>query len=145
MKKTSFKTTIKGFGNNAGIEVPLEVLDKLGAGKRPALNVAIGSYGWKGTVGAMGGMYLISFSKAHREALGLAAGDAVTVDLELDEGAREVEVPKELQEALSMSRLTDNFAKLTYSKRKEFSRQVTEAKLVDTKERRISKIIETLS
>lgn len=145
MKKTSFETTIKAFGNNAGIEVPQSVLDELSAGKRPPFNVSIGTYKWKSTVGVMGGMYLISFSKAHREASGLKAGDRVTVLLELDEGIREVEVPNALKEALKDQGLTEIFDKLSYSTRKEYTRQIHDAKAVETKQRRLTKIIDELN
>jgi hypothetical protein len=144
MKITTFDATIKGFGNNAGIEVPQSALDELGAGKRPPVNVAIGGYKWKSTVGVMNGMFLISFSKAHRDASGLTAGDKVTVTLELDEGIRKVEVPQALQSALVQAKLTDKFATLPYSARKEYARQVSEAKADDTRQRRIVKVIEQL-
>ncbi len=144
MKKTTFQTTIKGFGNNTGIEVPSESIDELGSGKRPPVEVKIGNYMYKSTVGVMGGMYLVSLSKAHREASGLSAGDKITVTLELEEGVREVEVPKYLKSTLVKENLYDVFSKLTYSKRKEFVRQVNEAKGEDTRDRRIIKIIELL-
>jgi hypothetical protein len=40
----TYTTTIKGMGNNAGIPVPPEVLDRLGAGKRPSLLVDVNGY-----------------------------------------------------------------------------------------------------
>jgi putative transposon-encoded protein len=144
MTTVSFETTIKGFGNNAGIEVPSTTLEALGAGKRPPVIVTIGNYSWKSTVGVMNGMFLISLSKAHRTASGLAASDKVLVKLERDEGLREVEVPLELQMALKQAKLSDMFAGLAYSKRKEYSRQITEAKSAQTKERRLIKIIDSL-
>jgi putative transposon-encoded protein len=144
MTTVSFETTIKGFGNNAGIEVPITTLEALGAGKRPPVIVTIGNYSWKSTVGVMNGMFLISLSKAHRTASGLAASDKVLVKLELDEGLREVEVPLELQMALKQAKLSDVFAGLAYSKRKEYSRQISEAKSAQTKERRLIKIIDSL-
>jgi uncharacterized protein YdeI (YjbR/CyaY-like superfamily) len=93
----------------------------------------------------MGGMYLITFSKAHREASGLKAGDKVTALLELDEGRREIEVPNALKETLKDQALTEIFDKLAYSSRKEYARQINDAKADETKQRRLLKIIGELS
>lgn len=141
MTSASFHTAIKSFGNNAGIEVPPSALDDLGGGKRPPVTVTIGDYRWNTTLGVMGGISLISLSKAHRDASGLKAGDHVTVTLELDQGPREIEVPSELQAALKDAGLTERFEALSYSTRKEHARQVREAKSSDTRQRRIAKVL----
>lgn len=141
MASASFHNAIKAFGNNAGIEVPPSALDELGGGKRPPVTVTIGDYSWNTTLGVMGGISLISLSKAHRDASGLKAGDPVTVTLELDQGPREIEVPSELQAALEDAGLTERFEALSYSTRKEHARQVREAKSSDTRQRRIAKVL----
>jgi len=143
--QTSFDTVILGFGNNTGIEVPDANLEALGRGKRPPVVVTVGGYSYQSTVGGMGGRTLISLPKAHREAAGLKAGDAVSVTLVLDDGPREVEVPAELQEALGRAGLADRFAALAYSKRKEFARQVREAKADDTRAGRIEKVLQAVT
>jgi len=71
-------------------------------------------------------------------------GEIVQVTLELDSGYRAVEMHPELVLALEKAGLTDIFAELSYSKRKEFTRQVAEAKADDTRLRRIEKVIESL-
>lgn len=144
MASTTFDTVILGFGNNTGIEVPAESLAALGAGKRPPVLVRIGDYTYRSTVSAMGGRALISLPKAHRDAAGLSAGDAVTVSLELEVGPRPVPVPPELAAALRDAGLAEAFERLAYSKRKEHARQVTEAKTDATRERRIAKVLEVL-
>jgi uncharacterized protein YdeI (YjbR/CyaY-like superfamily) len=88
---------------------------------------------------------MISLSKAHREAAGLKAGDKVTVTLELETTPRTVEVPDELAKALSKAGARKTFDALAPSKRKEFVRQVAEAKAPETRERRIEKIVASLS
>lgn len=145
MATTTFDTVILGFGNNTGIEVPEEHLAALGGGKRPPVVVAaIGDYTYRSTPGVMSGRSLISLPKAHRDAAGLKAGDAVTVTLTLEDGPRTVEVPPPLAAALQAAGLTDDFAALPYSRRKEFARQVTEAKADATRERRIEKVLAAL-
>jgi hypothetical protein len=79
-----------------------------------------------------------------REASGAKAGDTLNVTLELDDGYRQVDVPPALYEALKTSHLEKTFHDLIYSKRKEYARQVAEAKADDTRTRRIEKIIAEL-
>jgi len=84
-----------------GIEVPAEVVAGLGQGQRPPVRVTIGDYSYRTTVARMGGQFLISLSAENRAAAGVAAGDEVDVDLELDDAPREVEVPADLAAALA--------------------------------------------
>ena len=71
-------------------------------------------------------------------------GEIVQVTLELDSGYRTVEMHPELEGTLARVGLSEVFAELSYSKRKEFARQVNEAKADDTRLRRIEKVIESL-
>jgi hypothetical protein len=140
----SYDTVIRAFGNNAGIEVPPEVLTQLGAGKRPKVLVRIGDYSFATTVGGMGGLALISLSKAHREASGLRAGQQIHVDLELDAAPAEIAVPQELAAALAEAGLVEAFGKLAPSRRKEYARQISDAKADQTRDRRLAKILAEL-
>jgi len=141
----TFKTTIKQEGNNTGIEVPPDVIAALGTSKKPAVVVTVAGYTYRNTVAVMGSAYMISFSKAHREASGLKGGDAVEVTLELDTAPRTVEVPDDLAAALAeKSGAREKFDALAPSRKKEFVRQVVEAKAEDTRQRRIAKIVAEL-
>jgi len=141
---TTFDTVILGSGNNAGIEVPADSLAELGTSKRPPVVVTVAGYTYPSTVGTMGGRAMIPLSKAHRQAAGINAGDAVSVTLSLDEGHRAVEVPPALQAALERAGLASRFSELAYSRRKEFARQVADAKIDSTRERRITRVLEAL-
>ena len=87
---------------------------------------------------------MVVFPMRDRAAAGVAAGDRITVSLELDDGYRHVDVPQQLSDALNAHNLSEAFHNLTYSKRKEYARQVTEAKADDTRARRIEKVISSL-
>lgn len=145
MSVTTFETVILGFGNNTGIEVPARSLAELGSGKRPPVLVTVAGYSYRSTVAVMGGRTLISLPKAHRDASGLKAGDTVTVSLALEEGPRPVDVPAALQAALDAAGLHERFTALAYSRRKEFARQVDDAKSDATRQRRIEKVVQALS
>lgn len=142
--KTSFTTKLLGFGNNTGIEVPAENLQALGTSKKPPVSVTVNGFTYKSTVAVMGGRSMISFPKANREATGLAAGDEIAVVLELDDGVREVVIPPALHAELIAHKLLETFNALAYSKRKEFARQINDAKADETRNRRLDKIIASL-
>ena len=96
-----FRSTIELGGKTAtGFEVPGRVVDELGAGKRPAVQVTVNGHRYRSTVAVMGGRFLLPLSAQNRAAAGVAAGDEVTVDIELDTAPRVVEVPADLAAAL---------------------------------------------
>jgi len=67
-----------------GIAVPDDVLAALGAGRRPKVRVTIGDYAYRTSVGTVNGVAMLSISAAVRAAAGVAAGDEIEVDVELD-------------------------------------------------------------
>jgi hypothetical protein len=51
-----FRTTIQQSGKTAtGIQVPEQVVEALGAGKRPAVKVTLNGYTYRSTVAVLGG------------------------------------------------------------------------------------------
>lgn len=144
MTKTSYTTTVIGHGKHASIEIPDANLAEIGGNRRAPLKITINGYTYQGTATGVDGKCMVVFPSRDREASGAKAGDNVTVTLELDSGYRQVDTPEDLDDALLKHHLGDIFHDLTYSKRKEFARQVSEAKGEDTKARRIEKIINEL-
>ncbi len=141
-----FRTTILGTGKNAaGMEIPEEVVVALGKGKRPPVRVTINGYTYRNTVAVMGGVYMVSVSTDHRAAAGLAAGDVVDVDLELDTAPREVAVPDDFDAALDADpEARRTFDGLSYSNRSWHVLSIEGAKTAETRQRRIDKSIATL-
>ena len=140
-----YETTVVQMGNNTGIEVPPEVLDSLGGGRRPAVRVTVGDFSFESTVGAMGGRALIPFSAERRRASGIAGGDRVEVDLELDTSSRELPVPADLAAALEDAGAVEAFAALAPSGRKAHIVAVEGAKAEATRARRIAGIVHGLT
>jgi hypothetical protein len=130
-----------------GIEVPPEVLEGLGGGKRPAVTVTLnGDYTYRSSIGSMGGRYLIPVSADVRGKAGVAANDEVDVDVALDTAPREVAVPADLAAALDADPLVRKaFDGLAYSHRQRYVLSVEGAKTQQTRQRRIEKTIEELS
>ncbi len=142
----SFRTNILKTGkNNTGIQVPEEIIQKLGSNRRPLVQVTIKNYTYRSAVAVMDGKYMISLSAEHRQAANVQGGDEVEVTLELDLEPRVVEVPEDLKAALINAGAYKAFENSAPSMRKEYVRQVEEAKAQETRTRRISKIVEKLS
>jgi bacteriocin resistance YdeI/OmpD-like protein/uncharacterized protein DUF1905 len=144
--RARFSTSLLATGKNTtGIEVPPGLLEQLGAGKRPAVLVTIGSYTYRSTVGVMGGRSLIPVSADNRQQAGIAAGDDIDVALELDTAPRHVELPADLAEALSNDDMARQFFEgLSASQKKWHVQSVESAKTPETRQRRIGKSMEML-
>jgi len=139
----TFHTSILQTGKNtAGIQVPEDVIESLGGGKRPLVRVTINRYTYRSAVAVMGGKYMISFSSEHRNAAGVQGGEATDVTLEIDLEPRTVALPEDLEEALRNANAMDGFEKSAPSMKKEYVRQVESAKAGETRARRIAKIVE---
>jgi hypothetical protein len=141
-----FRTTIQSAGKTAtGLEVPPEVIAELGAGKKPAVRVTLGSYSYRSTVASRSGRYLIGVNAQVREEAGVAAGDEVDVELELDTAPRELELHPEFAQALDAEPDARRFFDgLSYSQRRWFAEPIGTAKTPETRERRIEKAVARL-
>ena len=141
-----FRTTILQGGKTAtGIEVPESVMEALNAGRKPAVRVTIGSYTYRSSVATVDGKSMVGVSAEHRAGAGVAGGDEVEVNIELDTEPRTVTVPDELAAALDADpEARATFDRLSYSNRSWHVLQVTGAKTEETRQRRIARSIEAL-
>ena len=140
-----FKTDILLSGNNTGIEVPPEVVEGLGGGKKPAVIVTIGSYSYRSTIAVMGGKFLIPLSSERRAESGLKGGDPVEVDLQLDTAPREVAIPEDLSAAMAGDATARAFFEtLSYSNKLKHALSVSDAKTPETRAKRVEKAMEML-
>lgn len=136
----TFRTTLSSFGNNTGIEVPPELIEAFGSGKRPAVVVNVNGYEYRNTVGVMAGKYLVSVSAAVRKATGLNGGDLIDVTLTLAREPRPVEIPDDFRAALDRSpEAAGFFAGLSNSLQRYHVDLVEGAKTPETRDRRIAK------
>jgi hypothetical protein len=138
----TFDTTVTAMGNNTGIEVPADLIERLGAGKRPAVVVSVNGYEYRNTVGVMGGRHLISISAAIRKETGLKGGDPIHVVLTVADAPREVAVPEDFAASLAADEtVAAFFAKLSNSLQRYHVDNVTGAKTPETRQRRIDKAV----
>ena len=141
-----FRTTLLQSGKTAtGFVVPPEVVEGLGAGRRPPVLVTINGYSYRNTVAVMGGDFMLGVSAEHREKAGVKGGDALEVELELDTAPRVVTVPPDLKAALAAAPAAQRaFEALSYSNQLRHVLSVEGAKTEETRQRRVAKVVEAV-
>jgi bifunctional DNA-binding transcriptional regulator/antitoxin component of YhaV-PrlF toxin-antitoxin module len=140
-----YSTVVLGEGNHASLVIPEWVLTKLRTNKRAPLIITINGHTYKSTATGVAGECRVVFPSADRLAAKAKADDVVEVTLEIDSGYRDVELPEDLARELEKLSITEVFSELSYSKRRELARQVSEAKGAETRARRMEKVINTLN
>jgi len=125
-----------------GLEVPQQVVEALGAGKRPTVTITINGHSWRSRVAIMRGRYLLGLSNANRQAAGVVTGDEVEVELEFDPEPRVVAEPADLARALDADPLARAaYNRLPYGLKLQHVRAIESAKKPETRRRRIDKTI----
>ena len=141
-----FRATIRLGGKTAtGIQVPAEIMESLGSSRRPPVRVTINGHTYRSTVAVMGGQFMLPVSAEQRENAGVAAGDEVDVDIELDTEPREVTVPPDLAEALDGDADAKRFFDgLSYSHKRRHVLAIEDAKTAEPRQRRVAKAVSML-
>jgi Bacteriocin-protection, YdeI or OmpD-Associated/Domain of unknown function (DUF1905) len=141
-KSAIFETTVASVGNNTGIVVPVEVIEQLGAGKRPSVLVDVNGYEYRSTAAVMGGKHMIGISAAVRAATGLKGGDPIRVVLTVADTPREVDVPADFAAALAAGEGAAGFFEgLSNSLQRYHVDTINGAKTPETRQRRIEKAV----
>ena len=138
-----FRAVLESNGKTAtGIRVPPEVVGALGPSRKPAVRVTIAGHTYRSTVASRSGVFLIGVSAENRQAAGVAAGDELDVEVELDTEPREVTVPPDLMAAFAADAQAKNFfGTLTPSQKQWYALPIEQAKAAETRERRVAKAI----
>jgi hypothetical protein len=141
-----FRTKILQSGKTAaGIEVPAKVVAALGSSKRPPVRATINGFTYRTSVASMGGKFMLGVPPEFREGAGVAAGDTIDIDLELDTEIREVSMPPDFAAALNRdSQAKRFFETLTYSNKRRLVIAIEAVKSPEVRERRIGKTVEQL-
>jgi hypothetical protein len=141
----TFSTIIWQEGNNTGIEVPANAVEKLASGKRPAVKVTLNGFTYRSTIAVMGGRFLIPLSAERRANAGVKGGDKLAITLELDTELREVALPEDFMKALNKDKKALAFFEtLSYSAKSRYVLPIGQAKAAETRQRRIEKAVSDL-
>jgi len=146
MPEQRFRTTIlQGDKTATGIVVPNEVVEALGAGKKPPVRVTLNGYTYRSTVATVSGAFMVGVSADVRAAAGVKGGDELEVAIDLDTAPREVDVPADFATALASEPEAQRFYEsLSYSIRKLHADSISGAKTPETRERRLAKAMELM-
>jgi hypothetical protein len=141
-----FRTTLLQSGKTAvGIQVPTEVVEALGAGKRPPVRVTINGFTYRNTIAVMSGVFMVGVSAENRAQANVAGGDEVDVDIELDTQPRELTLPDDFSAALEREPDAKRFFdSLSYSRQQALVLPISQAKTPETRQRRLDKALESL-
>ena len=144
--KATFKTILLQAGKTAtGIKIPPEIIEKLGAGKKPPVKVTINGFTYRSTVAVMADAFMVGVNAENRIGAKVNGGDKIEVTIELDTEERVVEIPADFQKILNKHpEAKKKFATLSYSKQKELVVPITDAKTEETKQKRIEKALSIL-
>jgi Bacteriocin-protection, YdeI or OmpD-Associated/Domain of unknown function (DUF1905) len=140
-----FRTFVEPPKPMRGLEVPPEVVESLGQGKRPRVKITINGHSWKSRVAIMRGRYLLGLSNANRQAAGVVTGDEVEVELEFDSDPRVMVEPADFARALDADPIARTaYDRLPDGRKREHVRAIESAKRPETRIRRIEKALATL-
>jgi hypothetical protein len=136
-----FEVPLEAEGSGVFFEVPLDVPVVFGRARAPVRGT-INGQPFRSSVAVYGGRYYLPVKRALRDAAGVAAGDAVVIELESDDEPRTVDPPADLAGALA----TDAEAKaafdgLSYTHQREYAEWVAEAKREATRRRRVEQAV----
>lgn len=145
MSELRIRTVIERHDPAAAIILTDEQVAALGGAKNAPVTLTIGDATVRTRIGRMGGRNMVGLSKERREALAVQAGDEVDAVIALDVDEREIEMPRELDDALAADPTAHAaFDRLAPSKRKEMARAIGEAKAPETRQRRLEKALDQL-
>ena len=139
-----FETVLGAEGSGVFIEVPLDVPAVFGRARAPVRGT-INGHPFRSTVAVYGGRYYLPVNRGLREAAGVAAGDAVVIELEPDDQPRTVDPPADLADALAADpEARAAFAGLSFTHQREYAEWVAQAKRAETRRHRVEQAVAML-
>jgi hypothetical protein len=146
MGRSTFEGTLQeARGGGAYVALPADVLAALGGTRQRVRGTVNGVDFQSSTMPTGGGTACLGVHRATREAAGAEFGQRVTVEVEVDDRPRQVEVPPDLAGALSAEpALQAAFDRLSYTNRKEYAEWIAGAKREETRSRRLAETLDRL-
>jgi Bacteriocin-protection, YdeI or OmpD-Associated/Domain of unknown function (DUF1905) len=147
--KQTFKARLSGRGPNGAwtfLPIPFDVEKEFGSRARVAIAGTINNYPFRNTLMPEGdGTHSMMVNKALQAGARASAGDLVAVVMDVDKAVRKVVIQEEFRMALKRAPAArEFFEQLSYSRQKEFTDWIADAKRPETKSTRVGKSIERL-
>lgn len=129
------------YPNAAYVSIPFDVKKAYGKAN-PKVKIHYDGILYRGMISNMGFGAMCIIPKEIREKMRKTHGDQVFVEIELDLEERVVEIPESLAFIFNQNpKLKHTFSRLSYTKRKELCRSLTDAKKEETKIKRLAKAV----
>ena len=137
----------EGVGTWTYLDIPFDIAVEFGSKGQVKVKGTINGQHFRSLAMPHGdGTHYMVVNKSLREAIGAKQGNIVKVVMEADKEVRKVAVPADLADALEANPGAKVvFERYSYSHQKEYIKWVEDAKKIETRQRRISKVIEMLS
>lgn len=137
----------EGVGTWVYVRIPFNVMEAFGQRGQVKVRGTVGGVPFRNSLRPEGdGTHYMVVNSNLREAAGVALGDTVHIALEPDLEPRVVEIPGDLQKALSACGPAERtFQRLSYSVQKRHVEWVAGAGKAETRAGRISRLVETLA
>ncbi len=124
------------------VVVPLDVKQVFGARGRVPVCGTINGVAFRGSIHPYGGVHYLGINRSLRESAGVQAGDRVDIVMRRDDAPREVAPPDDLAAALAANEpARDAWSGLSYSRQRDYVLALEAAKKLETRSRRIEKMI----
>jgi hypothetical protein len=126
------------------VALPFDAKEVFGRVRVP-VRATVNGHTFRSTLMRYGGTDYLGLNREAREGASVEAGQTITVELEVDDEPRVVEVPTELSDALAGDEAaSEAFERLSFTHRREFAEWVDEAKREETRRRRAEQALAML-
>ena len=146
MKRYKFKAMIEDAGGGgAYVPFPYDTEKEFATKGKVPVKATLNGVPYTGSLLTCGtAQHLLAVTKAVRAQTGKAPGDVIEVVVWKDDEARTLDVPASFEKLMKQEGLLPLFENLSYTRRKELCRSITEAKKEETRLKRTEKAIESL-
>jgi uncharacterized protein DUF1905/bacteriocin resistance YdeI/OmpD-like protein len=133
-------------GGGAGVMIPQNVAEAMGGRKQFRVIGTFNGVAMKTSTFPYEGEGLwLGVHKATREAAGVVFGDEVELEITRDDAPRTLELAPELEAALAAEpALRDRFEQLSFTRRRELTDPIAEARKPETRAARLEKALTAL-
>ncbi len=129
-------------GSTTFLPIPQQVMNALAPRKRVPVRITINGHTWRSTISIYDDGAVVAVKAAVRAAAGVEPGQTVDATLEVDDAPRMAELPADMEAALKSAGLLDAFRAFAPSHQKEFVVWVEGAKRAETRDKRITEMME---
>jgi len=131
--------------STAALKPPFDVVEVFHTKARVPVKGTINGFPFRSSLMNMGTGHMMAVNAQLRAGGNCKGGDTVDVVMELDEEERKVVLPASLKKIIASDpRTKESWAKLSFTHQKEWMRAIDDAKRPETKEKRITAMMDAL-